>query len=153
SAAQKEALQNYQAASEALFKAREKAASSLTKSVTKELAPLKMASTQLRVVQSELPQQSWGEAGTHQGRFGVATNAGLPFGPLSKVASGGELSRLLLAFKVVLRGDDAVSSIFDEIDSGTGGAVAEAIGLRLKKLAETSQVLVVTHLPQVAALA
>ena len=69
------------------------------------------------------------------------------------MASGGELSRLLLAMKVVLREGDAVTSIFDEIDSGTGGAVAESIGLRLKDLAEDSQVLVVTHLPQVAALA
>lgn len=153
SAALKESLAAYRTASEALHASREKAGASLTKVVMKELAPLKMGSTQLRVVQNELPEQSWGEAGMHQVSFEVATNAGMPFGPLSKVASGGELSRLLLAFKVVLKGKATASSIFDEIDSGTGGAVAEAIGLRLKKLAEDAQVLVVTHLPQVAALA
>ena len=87
----------------------------------------------------------------HQVSFEVMTNEGSPFGALSKVASGGELSRLLLAMKLVLRSDDTGSLIFDEIDSGTGGAVAEAIGVRLKKLASDTQVLVVTHLPQVAA--
>jgi DNA repair protein RecN (Recombination protein N) len=143
----------YRAAAMALYSAREKAAEKLTKEVMKELKPLKMATTQLRVVQTELPAQSWGEGGMHQVQFEVATNAGMPFGALSKVASGGELSRLLLAMKVVLRAGDDVTAIFDEIDSGTGGAVAEAIGLRLKKLAEAGQVIVVTHLPQVAALA
>jgi DNA repair protein RecN (Recombination protein N) len=143
----------YREASAALYEAREKSSEKLTKSVVKELKPLKMATTELRVVQSELPPQSWGEAGMHQVQFEVATNAGMPFGALAKVASGGELSRLLLAMKVCLRDGDAVTAIFDEIDAGTGGAVAEAIGLRLKKLAEDSQVLVVTHLPQVAALA
>ena len=143
----------YRTASKALFAAREKAAEKLTKAIMAELKPLKMASTQLRVVQTELPPQSWGEQGMHQVAFEVATNAGIPFGPLAKVASGGELSRLLLAMKVVLREGDAVTSIFDEIDSGTGGAVAEAIGHRLKHLAANSQVIVVTHLPQVAALA
>ncbi len=133
--------------------AREQAAAKLVKAVGKELKPLKMASTQLRVVQQELPEQQWGEAGLHHVAFEVATNAGLPFGALGKVASGGELSRLLLAMKLVLRSEGQLTSIFDEIDAGTGGAVAEAIGLRLKQLAAGGQVLVVTHLPQVAALA
>lgn len=141
----------YIKASEALSAARAKAAAGLIKSVAKELASLKMASTQLRVAQLKLPEQSWGEAGDEQVVFEVATNAGQSFGPLSKVASGGELSRLLLALKVILRGKAESTAIFDEIDTGTGGAVAEAIGQRLRKLAESTQVLVVTHLPQVAA--
>ena len=143
----------YREAAAALHAARAKSAEKLTKLVMAELKPLKMGSTQLRVVQTELPPTSWGEHGMHQVAFEVATNAGMPFGALAKVASGGELSRLLLAMKVVLRDGDDVTAIFDEIDSGTGGAVAEAIGQRLKNLAAQSQVIVVTHLPQVAALA
>jgi DNA repair protein RecN (Recombination protein N) len=136
-----------------LHASREKAAKQLVKQVEAELKPLKMGSTKLRVAQVELPEAQWGEAGIHTVSFEVATNEGMPFGALNKVASGGELSRLLLAMKLVLRGDEISSQIYDEIDAGTGGAVAEAIGLRLKLLAQTSQVLVVTHLPQVAALA
>ena len=112
-----------------------------------------MGTTQLRVVQTDLPPHSWGAGGMHQVSFEVATNAGMPFGALNKVASGGELSRLLLAMKVVLHEGGATTSIFDEIDTGTGGAVAEAIGVRLRTLAENTQVIVVTHAPQVAALA
>lgn len=148
-----EAESEYRKASTALFDARAKAAERMCKAVVKELKALMMASTQLRVVQSELPQQSWGEGGMHQVSFEVATNAGMPFGALGKVASGGELSRLLLAMKVVLHAGGATTSIFDEIDTGTGGAVAEAMGVRLKLLAASTQVIVVTHAPQVAALA
>ncbi len=143
--------ETYIALAQQLYTTREKAAALLIKSVEKELKPLKMASTKLRVSQNELPDMQWGEAGQHQVQFEVATNAGMPFGPLNKVASGGELSRLLLAMKLVLRGDAQITSIFDEIDAGTGGAVAEAIGLRLRQLSQGGQVLVVTHLPQVAA--
>lgn len=152
-AALAEAEQRYRDRSMALHESRSKAADKLTKAVMRELKPLKMGSTQLRVAQSELPQGSWGAEGMHQVSFEVATNSGMPFGPLAKVASGGELSRMLLAMKVVLHSGDELTSIFDEIDSGTGGAVAEAIGLRLKQLADAAQVIVVTHLPQVAALA
>ncbi len=148
-----EAEKNYRAASAALYAAREKAAEKMCKAVVKELKALMMASTQLRVMQSELPPQSWGDGGMHQVSFEVATNAGMPFGALGKVASGGELSRLLLAMKVVLHASGATTSIFDEIDTGTGGAVAEAMGVRLKLLGQSTQVLVVTHAPQVAALA
>lgn len=146
-----QAEKDYRASAEALFAAREKAAVKLCAAVQKELKPLKMATTELRVVQNELPPQSWGEQGMHQVSFEVSTNAGMKPGPLSKVASGGELSRLLLAMKVVLHSNEPVVAIFDEIDTGTGGAVAEAIGQRLKLLAEKAQVIVVTHLPQVAA--
>lgn len=143
--------QRYVEFSEQLSRTRRKTADGLVKAVGKELASLKMASTQLRVVQTALPEQQWGEAGLEQVQFEVATNAGQAFGPLAKVASGGELSRLLLALKVVLRGAAEATAIFDEIDTGTGGAVAEAIGLRLRALAGRTQVIVVTHLPQVAA--
>jgi DNA repair protein RecN (Recombination protein N) len=84
--------------------------------------------------------------------FTVATNPGAPAGPLNKIASGGELSRFLLALKVCLRGETGNQTmIFDEIDRGVGGATADAVGRRLKALAEGGQVLVVTHSPQVAA--
>jgi DNA repair protein RecN (Recombination protein N) len=152
-AALAQAEKDYRTAAMALFDSRAKAAESLSKTIVKELKPLKMGTTQLRVVQTELPQQSWGAGGMHQVQFEVATNAGMPFGSLSKVASGGELSRLLLAMKVVLHEGGASTSIFDEIDTGTGGAVAEAIGVRLRTLAQKTQVMVVTHAPQVAALA
>lgn len=145
------ALSAYRTATNVLAKSREKAALSLIRAVMQELKSLKMATTELRVVQQELPEAGWGAHGRHSVLFEVATNKGLSFGPLSKVASGGELSRLLLAMKVVLRGDEVPVTIFDEIDAGTGGAVAEAIGLRLKALSDSAQVLVVTHLPQVAA--
>lgn len=141
----------YDQIANALFDAREKAAKSLISQIEKELKPLKMGATKLRMAQSELPEAQWGEAGKHQLVFEVATNEGMAFGALGKVASGGELSRLLLAMKLVLRNDTTASLIFDEIDTGTSGAVAEAIGVRLKRLAQDAQVLVVTHLPQVAA--
>ena len=84
--------------------------------------------------------------------FTVATNPGAPSGPLNKIASGGELSRFLLALKVCLaRGGEALTIIFDEIDRGVGGATADAVGRRLARLAESAQILVVTHSPQVAA--
>ena len=141
----------YAASAGALHASRVKAAARMIKAVMQELKSLKMATTELRVVYGELAPHQWGAEGMHSVAFEVATNKGQGFGALSKVASGGELSRLLLAMKVVLRGDAIGTSIFDEIDTGTGGAVAEAIGLRLKALADTTQVLVVTHLPQVAA--
>jgi DNA repair protein RecN (Recombination protein N) len=141
----------YLALCEQIMAARTKAADGLTRAIAKELASLKMGGTQLRVQQQELPEAQWGEAGNRLVQFEVATNAGQAFGPLAKVASGGELSRLLLAMKVVLRGTAEATAIFDEIDTGTGGAVAEAIGLRLRKLADAAQVMVVTHQPQVAA--
>jgi len=94
-----------------------------------------------------------GPDGVDQVDFVVATNPGAPSGPLAKIASGGELSRFLLALKVCLSGTDASATmIFDEIDRGVGGATADAVGRRLASLAQGGQVLVVTHSPQVAAL-
>ena len=92
-----------------------------------------------------------GPEGADDVRFVAATNPGAPPGPLDRVASGGELSRFLLALKVCLRDDEAKTLIFDEIDRGVGGATADAVGRRLAALAEGGQVLVVTHSPQVAA--
>lgn len=139
----------YQTAADRLSKARHDNAEALDQAVMAELAPLKME----RAVFKTLVET--GEAGPegYDGvAFTVATNPGAPSGPLNKIASGGELSRFLLALKVCLRGDDQSKTlIFDEIDRGVGGATADAVGRRLKSLAASGQVLVVTHSPQVAA--
>lgn len=144
----------YASACDVLSAARAKAATTLSKQVQGELKALNMADAQLRVVQEIMPEHHWGEHGNESVMFEIAPNKGQGFGPLNKIASGGELSRLLLAISVVLRGDDqGICVIYDEIDAGTSGAVAEAIGVRLKALAERQQVLAITHLPQVAACA
>ncbi|HPU15202.1 MAG TPA: DNA repair protein RecN, partial [Polymorphobacter sp.] len=99
-----------------------------------------------------LPESGWLAAGADKIEFEVSTNPGAPFGPLLKIASGGELSRFVLALKVALAETGSAGTIiFDEIDRGVGGAVASAIGERLARLAQGTQLLVVTHSPQVAA--
>lgn len=99
-----------------------------------------------------LPAEQWGPGGKDRVEFEIATNPGAPFAPLTKIASGGELSRFILALKVSLAEEGgAATMIFDEIDRGVGGAVASAIGERLARLADCTQLLVVTHSPQVAA--
>ncbi len=101
-----------------------------------------------------MPEAEWSEAGTDRVQFTVATNPGTPPAPIARIASGGELSRFLLALKVCLaKMGDAGTIVFDEVDSGIGGATAAAVGERLKRLARDVQVLVVTHSPQVAAVA
>jgi DNA repair protein RecN (Recombination protein N) len=128
---------------------RREAAARLDEAVAAELAPLKLDSARFRTA---LAQAEPGPAGTDRVEFEVSTNPGAPFGPLTKIASGGELSRFILALKVALaEAGSAATMIFDEIDRGVGGAVASAIGERLARLARDSQVLVVTHSPQVAA--
>jgi DNA repair protein RecN (Recombination protein N) len=121
--------------------------------VEAELAPLKLEKARFRVAVEPLAEDRAGPQGADRVAFEVATNPGLPFGPLEAIASGGELARFALALKAALagRGGDGTVMIFDEVDQGVGGAVADAVGLRLKRLAETGQVLVVTHSPQVAA--
>jgi DNA repair protein RecN (Recombination protein N) len=100
----------------------------------------------------DMPETAWGAGGTDQVRFLIATNPGQEPGPLAKIASGGELSRLMLAVKVVLSAGSTVPTlVFDEVDSGIGGATAASVGERLARVAEAVQVLVVTHSPQVAA--
>ncbi|WP_420584495.1 DNA repair protein RecN [Ruegeria sp.] len=139
----------YDKAAAALSAARKQAAGQLDQSVMAELAPLKM---ERAVFQTEITPADPGPEGTDAVAFTVATNPGAPSGPLNKIASGGELSRFLLALKVCLTGDDSARTmIFDEIDRGVGGATADAVGRRLASLAQGGQVLVVTHSPQVAA--
>jgi DNA repair protein RecN (Recombination protein N) len=148
-AAQAEAA--YRAAAQALSQARGKAAAALDKAVNAELKPLKLERAKFST-RIETDPGAPGPAGIDRAEFWVQTNPGTRPGPLMKVASGGELARFLLALKVVLadRGS-APTLVFDEIDTGVGGAVADAIGTRLAKLAQGVQVLAVTHAPQVAA--
>jgi DNA repair protein RecN (Recombination protein N) len=129
--------------------ARHGAAALLDTAVAGELAPLKLDSARFRTA---IASAEPGASGTDRVEFEVSTNPGAPFGPLTRIASGGELSRFILALKVALaEAGSAATMIFDEVDRGVGGAVASAIGERLARLAERSQVLVVTHSPQVAA--
>jgi DNA repair protein RecN (Recombination protein N) len=146
-----EADQRYGAAAEKLSAARTKSAEKLNKAVNAELAPLKLERAKF-MTQVETDAKSPGPQGIDRVEFWVQTNPGTKPGPLMKVASGGELSRFLLALKVVLsdRGS-APTLVFDEIDTGVGGAVADAIGARLSRLATQVQVMAVTHAPQVAA--
>ena len=137
---------------ERLTKARAAAALRLDKGVNAELAALKLGKAQFRTNVEPLPEAQWTAEGGARVAFEVATNPGAPFGPLIKIASGGELARFILALKVVLaRAGSAPTLVFDEVDRGIGGAVAAAVGERLARLSEGAQVLVVTHSPQVAA--
>jgi len=141
----------YDQAAMALRSKRQKAAKQLDVAMAKELAPLKMERAVFATLLSEAEQP--GPDGKDVVAFTVATNPGAPAGPLNKIASGGELSRFLLALKVCLTQDaSGLTMIFDEIDRGVGGATADAVGRRLAELAADGQVLVVTHSPQVAAL-
>lgn len=147
------AKDKYLSAAEKLSKQRKKAAGSLEKAVAGELESLKMGATKFSVLLETLPEERWTATGIDSIQFQAATNKGTTLAPLHKIASGGELSRFMLAMKVALaKVKSTPSIIFDEIDTGTGGAVADAIGKRLARLGKTHQVLVVTHLPQVAAL-
>ena len=143
----------YAEAAGALSAARNVAAERLAKAVNVELPPLKLDKASLRVAVERLPEDRAGPGGFDRVEFEVSTNPGAPFGPLGAIASGGELARFALALKAALagRGGWAPLMIFDEVDQGVGGAVADAVGQRLKRLAGEGQVLVVTHSPQVAA--
>ena len=126
------------------------AAKRLDKAMAAELAPLKMEAARFETIVTTVPASN---SGINAVEFQVATNPGAPAGAINKIASGGELSRFLLALKVCLtEGVAGLTLIFDEIDRGVGGATADAVGRRLKSLADKGQVLVVTHSPQVAAL-
>ncbi len=148
-AAEDAAQADYDAAAGVLGQARRAAAARLDAAMAEELAPLKM---ERAVFATEITEADPGPDGRDAVAFTVATNPGAPAGPLNRIASGGELSRFLLALKVcLLAAAPGRSMIFDEIDRGVGGATADAVGSRLRRLAETGQVLVVTHSPQVAA--
>ncbi len=142
----------YVKASDVVEALREKALKRFVTAIAKELKPLKMDKAQVLYAQEALPESQWNDAGCARVQLMASTNPGSPLAPLAEIASGGELSRMMLALKVVLSAKDTPSVyVFDEIDTGTGGAVAEAIGVRLKHLSAGGQVLVVTHAPQVAA--
>ncbi len=141
---------DYAAAAGALSTQRVKAGAALADAVLAELAPLKMDKARFQV-RIETDEDRAGAKGWDKVAFEVATNPGAPFGPLDKIASGGELSRFALALKVCLVGEAGKVMVFDEVDQGVGGAVADAVGQRLARLAQTGQALVVTHAPQVAA--
>ncbi len=152
-AAAKEARAAYLTAAEKAQTARIKAAKQLDKAVAAELAPLKLDAARFLTAIGKLPEEKWGAHGMDSAEFLIATNPGADFAPLAKIASGGELSRFILALKVALaEKGGAATIIFDEIDRGVGGAVASAIGDRLSRLASAEgQLLAVTHSPQVAA--
>ena len=142
----------YEAAAVALTAARQDAAARFGRAIAKELPPLRLDKARFVVSVAPLAEEGWGLNGADAVRFLVATNPGQEPGPLARIASGGELSRLMLALKVVLSAGSAVPTlVFDEVDAGLGGATAAAVGERLARVAERVQVLVVTHSPQVAA--
>ncbi|MDJ0641628.1 MAG: DNA repair protein RecN [Erythrobacter sp.] len=152
-AAAREARDAYVKAAEKAHDQRIKAAKKLDKAVAGELAPLKLDTARFLTSIGSLPEDKWGAHGMDSLEFLIATNPGADFAPLAKIASGGELSRFILALKVALaEKGGAATIIFDEIDRGVGGAVASAIGERLARLASAEgQLLAVTHSPQVAA--
>ena len=145
------AQEEYFKAAERLSELRKKAASILDKAVMGELGPLKMEKAKFVTEISRVEESEWSEKGFDRVCFTVATNLGSPQGPLNKIASGGELARFMLALKVNLAQKSSVETlVFDEVDSGIGGATAQAVGERLARLAKKVQVLLVTHSPQVA---
>lgn len=148
------ARETYDIAATFLSSAREAAGDRLAKAVMAELTPLKLDRARFRVAFEPVADGRRGPLGVETVRFQIATNAGDDFGPLDAIASGGELARFALAMKAALAGREDQRQpvmIFDEVDQGVGGAVAEAVGQRLKRLSSGAQVLVVTHSPQVAA--
>lgn len=145
---------DYLTAAEVLTLGRRAAGDNLAEAVMAELPPLKLDKARFRVAVEPFGEDRAGPAGMDRTAFEISTNPGAPFGDLGAIASGGELARLALALKAALAGRASGSQplmIFDEVDQGVGGAVADAVGLRLKRLAVNAQVLVVTHSPQVAA--
>lgn len=147
-----EARALFAAEAEKLSAIRERAARRLETAVMAELKPVRLERARFIVSLTPLEPEAWNLRGKEQASFLIAANPGQPPGPLAKVASGGELSRLMLALKVVLAERSAIPTlVFDEVDSGVGGATASSIGDRLHRVAQDVQVLVVTHSPQVAA--
>jgi DNA repair protein RecN (Recombination protein N) len=146
------ARRGFAEAADALSAARAEAAARLDAEVAAELAPLRLGRAVFSTSVERLGEDGWGPHGVDRVRFQVATNPGAPAGPLDRIASGGELARFMLALKVVLAKTSPVPTlVFDEVDTGIGGAVADAVGERLARLGRSLQVLVVTHSPQVAA--
>jgi len=150
--AARDARAGYMAAAAGLSAARRTAGARLDRAVGKELPPLRLDKARFHARVAELAEADWGAGGADGVRFLIATNPGQELGALGRIASGGELSRLMLALRVVLSAGSPVPTlVFDEVDSDVGGATAAAVGDRLARLAGGLQVLVVTHSPQVAA--
>jgi len=146
------ARNDYAAQAKIVSLQRKGAAQKLDKLVAKELPPLKLEKARFETSIEELSEEEWGPFGTDRIQFLVATNPGSSAGALNKIASGGELARFMLALKVVLAEVGVAGTlVFDEVDSGIGGATADAVGERLARLSAKRQILVVTHSPQVAA--
>ncbi len=149
-----QAREQYLQVCSSLSDVRLKAAAELDKAIIHEFIPLKLTQAQFKTEINRHPESLWGPSGFDQVKFMVATNKGTEFGDLKTIASGGERSRFMLALKVILSKTSTIPTIiFDEIDSGIGGATARAIGERLARLGESLQALVITHSPQVASLA
>lgn len=146
-----QARKKYESAAAKASEIRKTAAKKLDALVARELPPLKMEKAKFVTNIETMPESEWGTHGWDRVRFLVATNPGSDPGPLNKIASGGEMARFMLALKVVMADVGQQSLIFDEVDTGIGGAVADAVGERLSRLAKNRQVMVVTHAPQVAA--
>ncbi len=147
-----EARERYVSAAKALTESRQKSAKKLDTTVNAELPPLRLDKAKFATLIEPLDEGSWTAEGMDRVSFQVSTNPGAAMGPLSQIASGGELSRFLLALKVALAETGPTPTlVFDEVDSGVGGATADAVGERLLRLSQNLQVLVVTHSPQVAA--
>ncbi len=142
----------YIAAAASMTRRRRTMAKKLDKAVAAELPPLKLEKARFETAIEPLDEAEWSENGVERVSFQVSTNPGAPLGPIGRIASAGELSRFMLALKVVTTGLSTLPTIiFDEVDSGVGGATAAAVGERLARLGRDVQVLVVTHSPQVAA--
>ncbi|MGN7437957.1 MAG: DNA repair protein RecN [Alcanivorax sp.] len=147
-----QAKEIYVEKAEELSAKRQSVAQTLGELVKKELAPLKLEKASFVTRVQRLDEIEWGAHGIDRVRFLVSTNPGREPGPIHKIASGGEMSRFMLALKVIIaQAGSTHSFIFDEVDAGIGGATADAVGERLARLSESKQVLVVTHAPQVAA--
>jgi DNA repair protein RecN (Recombination protein N) len=146
--------QAYVEAAGRLSEARRASGDRLSRAVAGEMAPLKLDKARFRVAVEAAGDDRFGPSGGDRVEFQVATLPGAPFASLGAIASGGELARFALALKASLAGRGVGAQplmIFDEVDQGVGGAVADAVGVRLKRLAAGAQVIVVTHSPQVAA--
>lgn len=148
----KAARDSYVVKAKGISKERKSSAEKLDKLVAKELIPLKLEKARFETSVEEMGESEWGPHGMDRVQFLVATNPGSAAGALNKIASGGELARFMLALKVVLAEVGVAGTlVFDEVDSGIGGATADAVGERLSRLSQKRQILVVTHSPQVAA--
>lgn len=146
-----EAKNNYRHHAHILHEKRVAAGEALSAEITRELAPLKLNKAEFKVTVEERANMTWTPKGLDHVVFTARMNPGMPFSPVSETASGGELARLILALKVVVQKVQTIPTlIFDEVDTGIGGAAAAAVGERLALLAENTQVLVITHSPQVA---